>query len=130
MAALRLPEASSPIKISTRQPGSAGQLGRGSQTVAPGQADVQQRHVRAVLQHGGHDLVTGRHRGGHLNVRLQAQQRDQRVPHYADVLRDQDADHRALRTAPASAPGVRRAGDAGICVPPIPPSLGRRAAVA
>ena len=83
-----------------------GQLSRGGQPVGAGQADVQQRHVRPVLQCGWHDLVTGRHRDGHLDVRLQAQQRNQRVSRHADVLGDQDADHRAPRTARASGPGA------------------------
>jgi hypothetical protein len=96
---------------------------------APGKPISSMATSGRVFQRGGHDQVTGCHRDGHLDVRLQAQQRNQRVPHHADVLGDQDADHRALRTARASS-RARRAGDAGICMPPISASLGHRPAVA
>lgn len=83
-----------------------GQFGGGGQSVDTGQADVKQRHVRPVPQGRRHDLVAGGHRGRDLDARLQAKQRDQRVPHHSGILGDQHADHRGLAIARAGLLGM------------------------
>lgn len=49
---------------------------------------------------GGHDLVTRFQRRDHLDVRLQPQQRCQRLPDHRGILRQQHPDHPALAGAP------------------------------
>ena len=75
-----------------------------------------------MLQRGRHDLITGGHRHGHLDIVFQAEQRDQRLPYLAGVLGDQHPDHRELLRAGAAQPG-RRAGGAGTGKPSIRSSL-------
>ena len=70
-----------------------GQLGGGGDAVGAGQADVQERDVRPVLQRGGHDLIADGQRRGHLDIVLQPEQRDERIPYLAGVLGHQHPDH-------------------------------------
>jgi len=66
---------------------------RGSDPVKPWQVDVEYREVGALRHRGGHDVGAGRHLGDHLDVILQIQHGDQRVPQYPHVLSDKDPDH-------------------------------------
>jgi signal transduction histidine kinase len=66
---------------------------RGGDPVEPWQVDVEHREVGTLRQRRGHDVGAGCHLGDDLDVILQVQHGDQRVPQNPHVLRDKDPDH-------------------------------------
>jgi len=96
------------------------QLGGGGDPVQPWQVDIEHRDVGALRQRRRDDVGAGRHLGDHLDVILQVQHGDQRVPQDPHVLRDQDPDHQPSRRRRRGLPGSKGpsmilAGSAGPC---------------
>src|SRR5215472_7716274 len=75
------------------------QLRRSGKAVNPRHVDIQHCDVGTFGHRRGYDALAGRDLGDHLDVLLQVQHRDQRVPQNPHVLRDQNPDHRLLRQA-------------------------------
>ncbi|GAA3569969.1 hypothetical protein GCM10022419_058560 [Nonomuraea rosea] len=69
------------------------QVGRGGQAVEGGQVDVEHGDVRPVGERGGCDRVAGVHLCHDLYVLLIAEQGDQRLPKYPDILRYEHSNH-------------------------------------
>ena len=70
----------------------------------PGHLDVEQGHVRVVLEDGRDHLVAGADLGDHLEVGLEAEQRGQRAAHQRLVVGEQQPD-RHPRTTCSEKPG-------------------------
>jgi hypothetical protein len=75
------------------------QLRRSGDPVQARQVDVEHREVGTLRQRRGHDVGARRHLGDHLEVILQVQHGDQRVPQYPHVFRDKDPDHHTSNRA-------------------------------
>jgi hypothetical protein len=75
------------------------QFRRRGEPVSPRQVDVQHREVGTLRQRRRHDVGADRHLGDHLDVILQVQHGDQRVPQNPHVLREKDPDHHPSKRA-------------------------------